>query len=191
MKKLLALVLFTACGSGSNATTEPDAAGSNTEVDAGTGKDTSWYTSGTRIKMRTLNTPDGARQYVGWHDTSYDVDCTFRLATDDATRCLPNDVAYHVNLYSDSGCTIPAVLAYNCNAAPKYIEMQTLTAACGGQGSTSYFGAVYTRGAQLSTVYQNNGSCAAITIGPEFTAYGIGAEIQLSSWQSATVSVDP
>lgn len=192
MKKLLALVLFSACSSDSNATTEPDAHDPGPMTDAAVDATpvTPWYTSGSRIKLRTLNTPDGARQYLGWRDTLYGDDCEFRKATDGVTRCLPLDVTPHLSAYSDPACSLPAVILFACNPAPKYIQAMTVTPACASTTITTY-GTVWLRGQQITTVYQKNGSCNVFNLDVTLVAYKIGTEIPLGDWQSAAVGVDP
>jgi hypothetical protein len=191
MKQLaMMMVLVGGCGDSQIAADEPDAgAGSGSGSDAGAGTDLGWYKSGARIKMNVLNTPDGAKQFLGWHDTQLNDDCTFKKASDGVTRCLPNDMLPHLSAYSDSTCTMPAVFGYACNPAPKYVQAQTMTQVCGGMTTT--YGTIWLRGAQITTAYVKNGSsCSLLALDSTLVAYAIGAEVPLSDFQSATSAVE-
>ncbi len=87
---LLLLVLVCACGSmeGNEPPGDGGGTGSGTGSGTGTGSnpggDPFGYRSGTRIKMKVLNTPDGAKVLQGWHDTQRNEECSLRLASDGA-----------------------------------------------------------------------------------------------------------
>lgn len=46
-------------------------------------------TSGKRLRARYYVGEDGSRQFVGWHDKERNEDCSFSVAEDGKTRCLP------------------------------------------------------------------------------------------------------
>jgi hypothetical protein len=69
------------------------------------------WESGARLRARTRDGGEGARQFVAWHDAELDVDCAFAAAEDGATRCLPLGTEYP-NGFADAGCTVPLVLRY-------------------------------------------------------------------------------
>lgn len=55
--------------------------------------------------------PPGTEMLVaGWHDTMNDVDCTFALASDGKTRCLPVASTGTI-LFTDGACTSPGRVA--------------------------------------------------------------------------------
>lgn len=45
-------------------------------------------TSGTRIRVKYIQTADGARQAWGWYDTQLGVDCYFAQTQDAGLRCM-------------------------------------------------------------------------------------------------------
>jgi hypothetical protein len=45
--------------------------------------------SGERLRARWYVGADGARQFAGWYDSELDFECSFALAADGLTRCLP------------------------------------------------------------------------------------------------------
>jgi hypothetical protein len=57
--------------------------------------------SGTRIKANMFVTPDGAQQFVSWHDTMTGEDCVF-LSTTNGVRCVPPPFKVY---FPDSSCT--------------------------------------------------------------------------------------
>lgn len=93
-------------------------------VDGGeTGPGDRWlgFRSGDRLKLRLGVTPDGASEFLGWHDTMFDVECTFRRTPDGASRCVPK--ASTAGLFKDPSCTQP--LAYpgsgTCDPRARYV----------------------------------------------------------------------
>ena len=60
------------------------------------------YHSGSRLRARVLDVGD-ARSFVGFHDRTLNIDCSFRLATDGVVRCLP-DVPLE-RAYGDPACS--------------------------------------------------------------------------------------
>ncbi len=196
MMKQLAMVMFlmVGCGDSQSAAEEPDAAmpdDAGSDDGGGGGTVGTWYKSGTRIKMSVLSTPDGAKQFQGWNDTSRNETCRFVFASDGAMRCLPADSAPHVGTYfSDNACTVPAVIVYTCATAPKYIEVQTAGVTCGVNTAMTY-GPVYERGAQLTTIYQRGAStCTATPVSAPYTAYAVGAQVPIADFQSASTAVE-
>ena len=106
---------------------EPGAPGSAGK-DGAPGKDGAATTvDGSRIKARYLVAEDGARELLGWRDTMLDTDCSFMVASDGATRCLPG-TKYVGNqaavFYSDDACAVPVALWINAPPCapptPKY-----------------------------------------------------------------------
>ncbi|MFN7131999.1 MAG: hypothetical protein ACK4N5_07945 [Myxococcales bacterium] len=63
-------------------------------------------TSGTRLKARVGVSPDGAKVFLGWHDSARNEDCSFVLATDNKLRCLPAGRP-SMGRYADANCTEP------------------------------------------------------------------------------------
>lgn len=80
--------------------------------------------SGERIKARWLVGADGSRQFVGWYDSELDVECSYVLAEDGQTRCVPvgPSTGSILMLYSDAGCTsqVVGIESVCYSSAPKY-----------------------------------------------------------------------
>ncbi len=72
------------------------------------------YESGTRIKARIARTDDGAKQWSGWHDVDLNTDCTFGVAPDGKTRCLPPFITTGAQQYEDATCTKPMFYTTKC-----------------------------------------------------------------------------
>jgi len=47
------------------------------------------YKSGSRIRARFAETPDGAKQFFGWYDNQIGADCAFVQTADGQYRCIP------------------------------------------------------------------------------------------------------
>lgn len=124
--------------------------------------------SGTRLTARYLVGGDGSRAFAGWHDTMLNTDCTYGVASDGMTRCLPSGagtvqsfVGSSEAFYStDPTCAAPSsvfvvpacVPAVAFAVAPK-VQMSI----CSPPGTT----AVYAVGPQIQTppamIYQSQG----------------------------------
>lgn len=62
--------------------------------------------SGTRLRARFYTGADGAREFIGWHDTKLDVDCNIGPAENVTTlRCLPKLAA--PSYFADAACLVP------------------------------------------------------------------------------------
>lgn len=145
--------------------------------------------SGTRIKMKVMSTPDGAKVLNGWHDAMLAVDCYFWPAADGMTRCLPVTTAYKTSntYFADAACTISVALGPGCSApAPKYIIEYPDSQTC----NTGRY-RVFAVGAKYTTAYVKSGtSCTATSSSPTYAFYALGAEVPATTFQSATSSVE-
>jgi hypothetical protein len=143
------------------------------------------YRSGTRIKMRMLTTPDGAKVFQSAWDSARNEDCSFQQAADGVTRCLPS--AQFAGFFADPACTVLAALINACSQPPKYLLTIDPAPTC-AMGPRIYSVAP----GPLSSVYARSGtSCITIAISPGFAAYGAaGLEISPTAFQSATSSVE-
>ncbi|MEM7156273.1 MAG: hypothetical protein AAF799_25695 [Myxococcota bacterium] len=74
------------------------------------------FGSGSRLLVRILEAPGGARQFVSFHDQELGVDCQFFDTPDAGLRCLPAVVALGVVnaeetlTFADGECTTPGLL---------------------------------------------------------------------------------
>jgi hypothetical protein len=140
--------------------------------------------SGTRIKMRVLTTPDGAKSLYGWRDTMLNVDCNFMTAIDGVLRCLPSG-PYRNGYFGDAACTVPAftVAPYDDPAFQYALEYDL----------TSYplKYRVLRKGALTTSWYFKSGAtCVAQTIPAGYTAYLSAGDAPPSTFQSATLAVE-
>jgi hypothetical protein len=160
-------------------------------VDGGGGGNSPFQArSGTRIKMNIMGTPDGAKQFYGWHDVELDIDCGFQIATDGETRCLPS-AQTPLNLYANSTCTEP-MLGYPAAGCPPnlsgyFSSSETVGSSCDLEyrvriydGATSYEGMAY---------YRSGENCAMWPVADYLYALP-GTEVAPSTFQSATLSIE-
>lgn len=73
------------------------------------------FESGSRLKLRTLVGTDGSRSPAGWYDSQLEVDCSFGVASDGSTRCLPASAP--TIYFTNSTCTA-MLAAAPCGAPP-------------------------------------------------------------------------
>jgi hypothetical protein len=150
--------------------------------------------SGTRIKMKVLTTSDGAKSFLGWYDTQRNEDCTFRLAEDSTTRCLPNvwpltapDPHTPNGYYSDANCQTPMVLAYTC-APPAYIAYSISGPACPVNPTNG--ARIATAGAGRSSAYQWGTNCQAVSAPANMSYYPIGTIVPATDFAAATEDLE-
>jgi hypothetical protein len=183
MKQAIVLAVLAACGSSMSPGGDDDGDG---DAGGSGGKDTPDFTSGSRIKFNVLTTPDGAKMSAGAHDTALGVDCTFALAGDGVTRCLPNGPFYVINTYfADDDCLIPVAGGSNCDT-PQYIRGIASTASCPIGGSR-----VFAVGAKHAQAYYKAGvQCTLLSPTPGTAYYVVGAEVPATDFQSATIALE-
>lgn len=147
------------------------------------------WESGTRLKVRRYVSPDGASQPIGWFDSERNESCSFAVASDGQSRCLPIPGAhYDVGLYyTDAGCSMPAVVQSTaaCTAAPAYAY--TLSADC----STRY--RIFEVGSKVTSgdYYTKSGeTCPKATCTSGCAVYHRGAEVAAASFVAAVEQVD-
>lgn len=191
MRTAILCLALTACNAGTRVNLEAD--GGFTEIptpDAGAVLGTSQldlYQSGSRIKARTLNTPDGAKTFVGWHDVQRNEDCVFLPAGDGKQRCLPLSgviISATSTEFADPACTIPAVAAPTCpTTAP---STALVSASSCGVGSTY--------SAHKLTVSPKSYTTAGQTPGCVFygnhVVYGAGDEIAPAEFVAGTEGLE-
>lgn len=181
---LLALSMTPACGD--DVYIGPDPTGGSGGVGGAASKQAG-YTSGTRLKARTLTGADGSQQLVGWYDSGRGENCTFRLAGDGTMRCLPDATAVGVIAFADAGCTVPVAIirkgAANTAPPPAYV---------GSLDPTTGQLRVYATGVVTGSLYLGNPlSCVQSGLNNSTeTAYASGNELAASNFVSATEAHD-
>jgi len=151
------------------------------------------YQSGTRLKVRAFVGADGSRQFAGMRDATRDVDCTFAVAADGRTRCLPLATGASVGAYyADAACSLPlAATRAGCASLAPYALSVDVTVCPQRyrirQVASQFSGdAVYTK---------SGGSCAAVS-GPalvllraDVDLYATGPELPAANFVEGTVEV--
>lgn len=124
------------------------------------------YRSGSRLRAR-LAEVDGVALFLGWHDRNLDIDCTFELADDGVTRCLPSGsgLAPIDGYYADSSCSLPVTSVPASSGCP------SARLAVGSSSSGSCEQSVWSVGAPMASgglVYTrgSSGACGLITSPP-------------------------
>jgi hypothetical protein len=126
--------------------------------------------SGTRIKVRWYQGPEGTSVFDTMYDSMLNAPCTGAPTSDGKLRCLPLGNSEPI-YFADSQCTTPIMQKpdYDC-AVPAFV----------GTGSYSYCGsplAVYQVGAEeadAGTVYQGSAtSCSPATYLPPYEYYAL------------------
>lgn len=163
--------------------------------------------SGTRLKAVYYAGSDGSQIAAGYfHDSMRNEDCSFALAADGMTRCLPIMIANATVDYADSACTQPLLQVQQqgtgsglmCQVPPyafTYVTPVPLPAGCPGAVglqtnppahifpvTTKYAGNIY---------YMTPSGCQAV---PDLSAdddYSLGPEISPTSFVAATVKTAP
>jgi hypothetical protein len=158
--------------------------------------------SGSRLKAKYYVGSDGSKQFLGWHDSMLNVDCSFLLASDATTRCIPAappgvGIATQ-NFFADAACTQPlGVTDGACAPTPAFITMTTTDLACSTTTKKYAAGPRFT-----GTLYQGTpAACTQVSATQTmsyatvpFIWYSLGAEIQPpdpSQYVAATVQTDP
>src|SRR5688572_19219740 len=98
---------ISSAGSGATAGTEAGGAagGGGTASNQGPEEFLPLYENGSRLRAVSLGEPDGAtRRLVAWYDTVLDTECSFLVAEDGKTRCLPRTQALAKG-FADAECT--------------------------------------------------------------------------------------
>ncbi|HEV8247188.1 MAG TPA: hypothetical protein VGP93_15530 [Polyangiaceae bacterium] len=117
------------------------------------GAATAGYLSGSRLRAG-VDLADQAKSFTHWRDTTLNVDCEFRTASDGATRCMPMSNGYIE--FGDAACTTRVAVFYPDTPVTPYIVDPAPTFTCGmgdpyrATGATVSISKLY---------YDNNGTC--------------------------------
>lgn len=101
------------CGACSDASKGTDDRSPATSPDAGAEPDAGharMFESGSRLRARLVEANDEAAQFIGFHDSDLEVDCSPALAYDGELRCLPESGRGQV-FFLDAQCTQPVYRA--------------------------------------------------------------------------------
>jgi hypothetical protein len=142
------------------------------------------HSSGSRVRIRQAVTSEGDSAWLGFHDTTLDVDCRFDLAADGSTRCLPEVARPGVRYYADASCG-DALYAVEQACPSDYLLVREPigTDPCARAGLR-----VFERGAAYTgSVFQRSGTaCNAATAPAGSTLYRLGSERPASEYAAGT-----
>lgn len=169
-------------GSNSTGSGGSSAGGSNA---GGSNQSPPGWESGTRLRAVVIKGSDGSKQFYRWRDTTLNVDCVFRSASDGKMRCIPWPAAIG-GYFSDASCTSPVALQlHNSCTPPKYAILTTAT--CDPSGESE----VFSLGQKLApTVYTKSG---ANCVGPQNTnndVFAVGAKVPPSQFVEGSYVVE-
>ncbi|MBX3230657.1 MAG: hypothetical protein KIT84_00455 [Labilithrix sp.] len=169
---------------------------------------------GTRVKARkstvttTTTTSDGAEtvtsyQLSGWFDTSRNEPCTFTMAADDKTRCLPTTLAVrdysNGSYFNDASCTQPLAFTSKPSTSscgpttvpgppsPKYMLFSKTGSSCGGSG-IRLLGTPVVPGANI--YLKSGANCFGTSPSGSYDYYTVTSEISPTEFvESSTTTV--
>lgn len=145
---------------------------------------------GTRLKPRFRAGEDGAKEYLAgaWFDSERGEDCSFMVAADGKTRCLPRGAEFIY--YSDANCQTPMIMLESACAPPKYGTSLADSTCALEPGATR----VYAVGPAMtpSGIFAKAGaSCFSLgAADPGYHYYGVGAEVSASAFVASTLGHD-
>lgn len=148
------------------------------------------HSGGARLAPTYLESDDGSRQFLGWHDRLHDVDCSFAVAADGVWRCIPNG-ADAGHFFADAACTQGlATLPRGCASSPAFAVVHDVPA-CGWPQTRQ----VFSLGARFTgplVYWVADGACAAVSSNSLvlYDLYAVGDEVQASSFVGATPVVE-
>ena len=137
--------------------------------------------SGDRLKARWRVASDGAREFVGWYDSERKENCTFILAADGSTRCMPSGGGAFY--FSDDTCTDPLFIgAAGCEIQ---YGVRSVSGSCAG-GTELHTVAPFS-----GTAYQGSPDlCVEVTLSDTADYYRSTGVIPPTSFVAASEEVD-
>lgn len=139
--------------------------------------------SGSRIKVRTVSTSDGASGQLGWYDEAKKVNCYFMMSSDQKVRCLPSDFAVVLqNMYSDVNCVEAVALKVQPLINTSFALLP---------GSDAKYFKLKEKLSKTATYLKspNGNSCTPMPFAPAGELYSIGAQVDLAEFQEAEVRI--
>jgi len=185
-------------GSGAAGSPRPGGGGGSGAAGAGgTGPSRlALYQSGSRMKLIVGTTPDGAKDFRGWWDSSLKERCSFQAAPDGKVRCLPAMLPA-TPYFADVGCTKP-VVGGNCTPdGYKYARVTVRpTSACAPNQSDN----IHALGPpiQASALFQTNPTTKmcepiqqfGVDVYKQFALFTVGPVVAPSEFQETTESME-
>jgi len=191
--RLAPLVLWLPLVFGCDAPVGPDDGADLALPDLGVGDgpdatQTPGWSSGGRLRAR-IETADGVKRFVTWHDTTLDADCTFSPAADGKTRCVPPTYGFH-GYFSDASCKDTVVVFEAGTPVEGFLPRTNAPFVCGTGVSLFAVGATVTP----PTIYQevNGVPCSPVGAPPAgSTVVALGAPIDPAMLVAASEVLEP
>jgi hypothetical protein len=146
------------------------------------------YTSGSRIRVKTASTGDGAKLFRGLFDGDLGVDCAPGLANDGKLRCLPTTTVPVPRVYyGNNDCTVllaPAPGDGSCEV-PRYAVQ--FTGACGVASGQTIYAIAGPFSGQVYTVGASNACVPADNVPPQLL---VGAAVDPTTFAEVTEQVE-
>lgn len=134
--------------------------------------------SGQRLKVRRLNSDDGATVPIGFYDAQLTVNCSFAEGAS-GYRCLPAMATVH-DYFGDPSCSMRLADAPASSPKVKFARER--------DGSKLY----QVTEISTSTLYAlSAGTCTSIPLPGATAFYTLGAEFGLEKFAAATAVTDP
>jgi hypothetical protein len=138
------------------------------------------YMSGSRLRVQTVQTADGANGFYSWYDSQLATDCYSAAVSDGSTRCVPWTSLGTSTRYSDTNCQSLLAEAY-CARGPTPKFASEYGAGCVGEQFHPVLG-VYSG----PRFYGSSGQCSSDpTSSTSYTYFNIGAKLAPSAFVGA------
>jgi hypothetical protein len=163
------------------------------------------WVSGSRLKARVQTAPDGAKAFIGWYDSMLAVNCSFTLAADGVSRCLPSSVPMTGTYWGDlayvpdagvGGCSIPLGSSQGTCAA-SYVTSSVNAGTCSAVAGTptEMRTHVFQVGPEfVSTLFAVTQPpyliCSAGSKPPGIKLYTLGSEIPASDFAAGNIQIE-
>lgn len=143
------------------------------------------FTSGSRLRARTLTAADGARQSAGWYDSELGLECQPVISSDGRQRCIPlAGQAFTGSLFSDAGCqTRLGYMVAGCDE-PRFAFSS------GGDTCPARYMLWEVAGRHTGTVYSGSpANCVEATTTP-YTTYRLGEGVRPDTFVEVETVID-
>lgn len=181
---VVGIVLTSACAGDPNMMGTGGSGAEGSGGSGGTGSNQlAIYKSGSRIKLRTLSSSDGAKAFLGWHDQDRAEDVRPGKAADGRTRMIPDD-AEQALYFGDSSCTVPILMHWASNCS-RPLAAYFIAAACTGNTRVFRAGPVY-----AGAIFSQGTTCFSQALPAGVTAYSMGAEVPPTDFAEMTEAIE-
>lgn len=146
---------------------------------------------GSRLRAVNYVAEDGAKQWAyKWRDTDRNEECTFGVAADGKTRCIPTALAIPGVYYGDASCSVPVMYQSNVEGCgfpppPSYMSVSAPAEQC-----ATYALRIHQAVSVPGSLYQRfgEGACTVVSLPVgSYRMFRAGNEVPASSFVQATV----